>query len=100
VKRTEPAFAGDSDDDFLVHGDKLAERADPRDPHPASARNAHVDVLDVALASKLPALRTIDLSACEIENPYSGTTREAFDATLRRARRDFSVVLPTRLRTE
>lgn len=50
-------------------------------------RKNDVDVLDVALASELPALRRIDLSDCETENPYTETEREPFATTLGRARR-------------
>lgn len=57
-------------------------------------RKNDVDVLDTALASELPALRKIDLSDCETENPYTDTVREPFATTLRRARRKFDVVLP------
>jgi hypothetical protein len=59
-----------------------------------SVRKNDVDVLDVALASDLPALRRIDLRDCERENLYSGTEREPFEVSLRRARCKLDVLLP------
>ena len=74
--------------------EKLTWRVGRKEHLETSVRTGDVDVLDTALASKLPALSTIDLSACEIANQYTNTTREAFDLTLRRARCELSVVLP------
>jgi len=74
--------------------EKLTWRVGRKEHLETCVRTGDVDVLDVALTSKLPALHTIDLADCEIENEYSETTREAFDVTLRRANCDLTVVLP------